>query len=100
MLGRSGLSWSRLMQSLAGRLLILFLLVLVLVTGFRVFHAWRYDPYLGIPAGSLVAMAADLRDGVFYRPLVSPDGSYGGTRYFPLYWVTIGLLMKLGVPAV
>ncbi len=42
-------------------------------------------------------MAADLRDGVFYRPLFGPDG-YGGTRYFPLYFVLHALLLKLGLP--
>ncbi len=42
-------------------------------------------------------MAADLRDGVFYRPLFGPEG-YGGTRYFPLYFVLHALLLKLGLP--
>src|SRR5208337_4912228 len=49
------------------------------------------------PAGVLIAMAGDLKDGVFYRPLFGPEG-YGGTRYFPLYFVLHALLMKLGVP--
>ena len=42
-------------------------------------------------------MAADLKHGLFYRPLFGPVG-YGGTRYFPLYFVLHALLMKLGLP--
>jgi hypothetical protein len=88
------------MRSLAGRLLILLLLLLILVTGIRVVQAWRHDPYLKMAAGSIVAMAADLKDGVFYRPLFGSDGSYGGTRYLPFYWVGIGLLMIAGIPPI
>jgi hypothetical protein len=88
------------MRSPAGRLLVLFLLILIIVAGVRAFQAWRNDPHLKIAAGSLVAMAADLDDGTFYRPLLGPDGYYGGTRYLPLYWSLIALLMKLGIPPV
>ena len=42
-------------------------------------------------------MAADLKAGVFYRPLYDNVG-YGGTRYFPLYFVLHAALMKLGLP--
>lgn len=43
----------------------------------------------------LTTMAVDLVNGVFYRPLVGPDG-YGGTRYMPLYFILQAGLMKLG----
>jgi hypothetical protein len=45
-----------------------------------------------------MTLAADFRDGLFYRPLLGATG-YGGTRYFPLHFVLHGFLMKLGAPA-
>jgi hypothetical protein len=71
------------------------LIVLILIV--RASYSWASDVWVNHPAGVLIAMAADLKDGVFYRPLYSPLG-YGGTRYFPLYFVLHALLMKLGVP--
>ena len=43
--------------------------------------------------GAWLACAYDFMHGVFYRPLFGPLG-YGGTRYFPLYFVLTGLLSK------
>jgi hypothetical protein len=71
------------------------LIVLILIV--RASYSWASDVWVNHPAGVLIAMAADLKDGEFYRPLYSPLG-YGGTRYFPLYFVLHALLMKLGVP--
>ena len=45
----------------------------------------------------MITMAADLKGGVFYRPLFDSVG-YGGTRYFPLYFCLHALLLKLGMP--
>ena len=58
---------------------------------------WRNDTWVDHPAGVIIAMAADLRDGIFYRPLYGPEG-YGGTRYFPLYFALHAALLKLGFP--
>jgi hypothetical protein len=58
---------------------------------------WRNDTWVDHPAGVIIAMAADLKDGIFYRPLYGPEG-YGGTRYFPLYFVLHAALLKLGLP--
>src|SRR6202043_2618090 len=44
--------------------------------------------------GVWLACAYDFMHGVFYRPLFSSLG-YGGTRYFPLYFVLTGALSKL-----
>jgi len=70
--------------------------VIVLIAALRVRVCWSNDRYLDHTAGAWTALATDLKDGVFYRPLFGPDG-YGGTRYFPLYFVLYALLMKLGV---
>ena len=71
--------------------------LLVLITTMRAAVCWTNDTWVDNPSGVIIAMAADLKDGVFYRPLVGPEG-YGGTRYFPLYFVLHAALLKLGVP--
>ena len=62
-------------------------------------HAWHAvgtAAYVDFVTGVWLALADDLAHGVFYRDLVGPDG-YGGTRYFPLFFTAIGLLMRLGL---
>jgi hypothetical protein len=44
--------------------------------------------------GVWLACAYDFTHGVFYRPLFSSLG-YGGTRYFPLYFVLTGAFSKV-----
>jgi hypothetical protein len=81
----------------ARTLLIASAVVIVVITGVRASYCWATDAWVNHPAGVLIAMAADLKDGMFYRPLLGPAG-YGGTRYFPLYFVLHALLMKVGLP--
>jgi len=45
--------------------------------------------------GVWLALARDLDAGVFYRDFLS-DAGYGGTRYFPLFFLTIAGFMKAG----
>lgn len=45
-------------------------------------------------AGVWSALAFDLSQGVFYRPLVSPEGGFGGTRYLPLNFALQALAFK------
>jgi hypothetical protein len=71
--------------------------LIILIAIVRAGYCWATDAWVNHPAGVLIGMAADLKHGVFYRPLFGPIG-YGGTRYFPLYFVLHALLMKLGVP--
>ena len=78
-------------------LLIASVAVIILIAMVRAWYCWGTDAWVNHPAGALIAMAADLKNGIFYRPLYGPVG-YGGTRYFPLYFVLHALLMKLGVP--
>ena len=64
-----------------------------------VVHAWHAVStavYVDFVTGVWLTLANDLVHGVFYRPLVGPDG-YGGTRYFPLFFVSIGSLMRVGL---
>jgi hypothetical protein len=56
----------------------------------------------GVVAGSLdcvsgiwLALGRDTATGHFYRPLLSELG-YGGTRYFPLFFILIAALTKSG----
>lgn len=70
---------------------------IVLIAVMRAWVCWRTDRYVDHAAGAWVALAADLKDGVFYRPLFGPNG-YGGTRYSPFYFVLYAGLLKLGVP--
>lgn len=53
--------------------------------------------YVSHVSGVWLGLAKDVSEGVLYRPLASETG-YGGTRYAPLLFVSIGLLMRLGVP--
>src|ERR1700676_4567288 len=71
--------------------------LLVLIAVMRAWVCWRTDRYIDHAAGAWVALAADLKDGVFYRPLFGPNG-YCGTRYTPLYFFLYAGLLKLGVP--
>jgi len=71
--------------------------LVVATTILRAAVCWRNDAWVEHPSGVIIAMAADLKGGVFYRPLYGPDG-YGGTRYFPLYFVLHATLLKLGLP--
>jgi len=62
-------------------------------------HAWyavSTAAYVDFVTGVWLALANDLIHGVFYRDLSGPDG-YGGTRYFPLFFVSVGALMRMGV---
>lgn len=65
-------------------------------------HAWLsltsgYD--VNLVSGVWLALARDLRDGIFYRDLIGPAG-YGGTRYFPLFFALIAAFMSSGFEAV
>lgn len=71
--------------------------VILVTAAMRAAVCWRNDTWVDHPAGVIIAMAADLRDGIFYRPLYGPEG-YGGTRYFPLYFALHAVLLKLGLP--
>jgi len=55
--------------------------------------------YLNLGSGVWLALARDLHDGVFYRPLWN-GSEYGGTRYFPMLFVLTAAVMRLGISAV
>jgi hypothetical protein len=80
-------------------LLVISLATLVLTTIAQVWVGWHADSMMDDIAGNWAALAADLKNGVFYRPLYGPLG-YGGTRYFPLHFVIHAGLMKAGLNVV
>ena len=55
--------------------------------------------YLNLGSGVWLALARDTADGLFYRPLWN-GVEYGGTRYFPMLFVAIAALMRVGIPVV
>jgi hypothetical protein len=57
------------------------------------------DMYLNLGSGVWLGLARDAHDGLFYRPIWNA-GEYGGTRYFPVLFVSIAGLMRLGLDAV
>jgi len=71
--------------------------IIVLITAMRTWIWWSHDAGISFASGVMITMAADLKNGVFYRPLFG-SGGYGGTRYFPLYFCLHALLLKLGMP--
>jgi len=60
----------------------------------RVFLNFRHQYFLTHVDGAWLTCAHDFVHDVLYRPLFSSMG-YGGTRYFPLYFVLTGLLSKV-----
>lgn len=57
----------------------------------------RNGTHVNHVAATWTAMAADLSQGIFYRPLYSPQIGYGGTRFFPLFFSLQALLVKSGL---
>lgn len=55
---------------------------------------FRHQFFLTHVEGAWLTCAHDFVHGVFYRPLFSPLG-YGGTRYFPFYFVLTGVFSKV-----
>lgn len=70
--------------------------LLVLLTLARVYTGWRAGVALTPTSGIWTALAVDLKNGVFYRPLYGSLG-YGGTRYFPLHFILHAALMETGL---
>ncbi len=70
--------------------------LLVLLTLARVYTGWRAGVALTPTSGVWTALAVDLKNGVFYRPLHG-DLGYGGTRYFPLHFILHAALMEIGL---
>src|SRR5208283_2128164 len=70
--------------------------LLVLLTLARVYTGWRTGVAMTATSGIWTALAVDLKNGVFYRPLYGNLG-YGGTRYFPLHFVLQAALMEIGL---
>jgi len=78
----------------AQRLLIVGAICLLSATALRLVRVLPTGSNLTPTSGEWLALALDLTDGVFYRPLIS-DLGYGGTRYFPLHFVMHAGLIKL-----
>src|SRR5271157_822493 len=70
--------------------------LLALLVLARVQTGWRTGVSLTPTSGTWIALAVDLKDGMFYRPMYG-DLGYGGTRYFPLHFVLHAALMKIGL---
>jgi hypothetical protein len=66
------------------------------VTLFLVYRGWHEGLSLTPTSGTWIALAVDLKHGMFYRPMYG-DLGYGGTRYMPLHFVLHALLMWLGL---
>ena len=72
--------------------------VAALLSLVRIFVFGSNQAYLDSVSGTWTALAVDLTKGVFYRPLLGPDG-FGGTRYFPLHFILHATVIKvLGDP--
>src|ERR1700730_3255824 len=69
------------------------ILVPLLLLG-RVVLNLRRLSYMSYIEGAWLACANDFIHGVLYRPLFGPLG-YGGTRFFPLYFVLTGSLSRV-----
>jgi hypothetical protein len=70
--------------------------LLVILTVTRAARSWPRDAHLGYAEGIWLGLAVDASHGVLYRPIEGPNG-IGGSRYFPLYYVTIAAGIALGL---
>jgi hypothetical protein len=82
------------MKKLPHILVALSAVLLLGLTGSRIIPSWKYDSHLDHVAGVWVALALDLRRGLFYRAPFGPSG-YGGTRFFPLYFCLHAAFMRV-----
>src|SRR6266550_2955328 len=78
------------------RLLWLAIVLVLAATGLRTWRLLHTHGQLRNEAGVWCGLAVDYAHGTLYRPLVS-DLGYGGTRYFPLYFILHGELIKRGM---
>jgi len=74
-------------------LIVLTSLAMTAILLVRLALNFRYQYFLTHVEGVWLACAYDFTHGVFYRPLFSSLG-FGGTRYFPLYFVLTSVLSK------
>jgi hypothetical protein len=70
-------------------------LCVVVVTGVRLYLTATGGFGAQYISGAWLSLAHDLREGVFYRPLYSPELGFGGTRYFPLSFVILAPLLSV-----
>lgn len=87
-------SKSNAMPRLYSALLIGASIVISAILLARVVLNFRNQYFLTHVEGVWLTCAYDFLHGVFYRPLFSSLG-YGGTRYFPLYFVLVAALSKI-----
>jgi len=79
--------------------LLVIIVVITLLTGVRLFVAWSHGSSLYHVDGTWITLARDLAQGVFYRPLLSEETGFGGTRYVPVFFVLHSLLiLATGLP--
>jgi len=75
-----------------------FLLAMVaglLVFGSIIILSLYNESALNQVSGAWIAIAMDLRDGIFYRPLFDESIGYGGTRFFPLFFSLIAAVSSV-----
>lgn len=60
----------------------------------RAMGSWANDSHIEHVSAVWIALALDLKNGVFYRAPFGPHG-YGGTRFFPLYFCLHALGIRL-----
>jgi hypothetical protein len=78
------------------RLLWLAIVLVLAATGLRAWRVLHTHGQLRDASGVWCGLAVDYAHGTLYRPIVS-DLGYGGTRYFPLYFILHGELIKRGM---
>jgi hypothetical protein len=79
---------------LSSTLLVAASVAIPVILAARLVLNFRHEYFLTHVEGAWLTCAYDFVHGVFYRPLFSGLG-YGGTRYFPLYFVLTGLFSRL-----
>jgi len=80
-------------------LLLISSLILIALLAVKMGLSIKNGSSLNLVSGAWTAIAQDLSNGLFYRPLFSEETGYGGTRFFPLYFSLHASLIKIsGMP--
>ncbi len=76
-------------------ILIILSSMIIFFTLIHVYSSWIRGSNLNHVSGAWTTLALDMTKGIFYRPLFSEEIGYGGTRFFPLYFLLHALIILM-----
>lgn len=65
------------------------------ITFLRYEISWENMSRFDLASNAWIALSNDFNNGLFYRPLYEPTIGFGGTRFFPLYFLLLSWTQRL-----